>query len=381
MNRKNCLQLSFVLIIILSSCGTPSGGPQAWLDWPLDDSTHPLAPLTIQAHASDESGIAQFEFYVNDTLLSTVDSDGSRLSERIIEWSPPEPGTYDIKVRAFDSSGVPGGYAIATINIGGQTNEIIVTTTPSTDLLCTLNQLVAPIQEAPADNSTVNTPVHFAWSDKAYLEIGCHPHSWRVDISEQSNFSDNSSGFGTLDHLETSRDWPLPAGKCYYWRVMAYVPDDNGPASVTRQFCIPAVLVPVPITPTFTPTNIPIPKITSSPTLELIVDTTPPSFFSTGVSPDTILTEGGGCPNYERTVTVAAAIADENGLSSVVAYWNIGATESGQVNLQEGNLGYWAVIGPVNTTGTMEVYITARDTFGNVAQSDLLYVTVNNCIQ
>ena len=113
----------------------------------------------------------------------------------------------------------------------------------------------------------------------------------------------------------------------------------------------------------------------------MITDTTPPSFFSTGASPDTILTESNGCANYERITTVAAAVADENGLSSVVAYWNIGDTESGQVTMSEGDLGYWADIGPVNTVGTMQVYFTAQDTFGNLAQSDNLYITVNNCIE
>lgn len=64
----------------------------------------------------------------------------------------------------------------------------------------------------------------------------------------------------------------------------------------------------------------------------------------------------------------------------MVAYWNIGGAESGQVSLQEGGLGYWASIGPVNTTGTMEIYMIAQDAAGNTAQSDTLYVTVNNCI-
>ncbi|MFV2067800.1 MAG: hypothetical protein ACC645_12570, partial [Pirellulales bacterium] len=128
-------------------------------------------------------------------------------------------------------------------------------------------------------------------------------------------------------------------------------------------------------------TNTPTPTPTPTPTLAPPVDNTPPSFYNIDVSPDSILTEGNGCPSYDRTTTVAASVGDEGGLSSVVAYWNIGAAESGQVSMTEGTLGYWAVIGPVNTTGTMEVYMIAQDTAGNAALSGTLYVTVQNCIQ
>jgi uncharacterized protein YraI len=120
---------------------------------------------------------------------------------------------------------------------------------------------------------------------------------------------------------------------------------------------------------------------TPTPTVAPPSDTTPPIFHSTGVSPDSILTDGTGCPGYERTITAAALATDEGGLSSVKAYWNIGGSESGQVSMTEGSLGHWAVIGPVNTAGTMSVHFIAQDTSGNTAQSGTLYVTVQNCIE
>jgi hypothetical protein len=347
--------------------------------------------LAIQAHASDEDGIAQFEFYANDTLLQRFDADGGRLSEAIYEWTPSEPGVYRIDVRATDAGGNTGSNASIVVRVDGDLLETplppltlqetattfaqsVVTETPAPGGSgeCALAQLAAPVLQVPSDNSNVNTPVRFTWSDAPYQEIGCHPQSWRVDISEFSNFSDTSWGLGTLDHLEISRDWSLPAGKCYYWRVLAYVPDDYGPPSPTRYFCI---LAAPPLSITETPTLIP--TVTASPTVELITDTAPPSFFSIGVSPE-IFCPTSAPPNDQ--VTVAAAVTDESGLSSVIAYWHIGGSESGQVNLQEGGLGYWATIGPVSTTtGTMEVYITAWDTYGNVAQSDTMYVSLN-CI-
>ena len=471
--RLQMIALS-LMMLALSACGTSSGGPQVWFDRPLDNTTAPLAPLTIQAHASDESGVAKFEFYANDMLLFTVDSNGSRLSEAIVEWTPPEPGVYRIDVRAIDTKGNIGSDATVVVTIDGKSIfddtvritgaecaegltvnvdiniiapngiasyavfstwvaaevgetftgslpgniskrvqltepypddmvrnhqiglKVMIDGDPSphyayafepnnlcpghyeapntTPPICSLSQLIAPILQTPADNASVNTTVNFAWSDLQYKEIGCHPHSWRVDISENSNFNDNSLGFGTLDHLETSRNWPLPVGKCYYWRVLAYVPDDYGPPSTARYFCVPESPTPQIVTLT------PIPTVTPSPTVEIIVDTTPPSFYSTEVSPDTILNDVAGCSSYERTTIVAAAVAEAGGLSSVIAYWDIGGVESGQANLQEGGLGYWASLGPVNTVGIMEIYMVAVDTSGNSAQSDMLYVTVNNCI-
>lgn len=74
-----------------------------------------------------------------------------------------------------------------------------------------------------------------------------------IDISEYASFADSSWGFGTLDHLETTRSWPLPSGQCYYWRMSAYVPDESGPASGAWRFCVAEAEVTVTETPTPTP--------------------------------------------------------------------------------------------------------------------------------
>ena len=75
------------------------------------------------------------------------------------------------------------------------------------------------------------------------------------------------------------------------------------------------------------------------------------------------------------------APALSGGISSVVAYWNIGGAESGQVSMQKADLGYWAMIGPVHNTGTMTVYVVATDTSGNASQSSTMTVTVQDCIE
>jgi hypothetical protein len=109
------------------------------------------------------------------------------------------------------------------------------------------------------------------------------------------------------------------------------------------------------------------------------LDTTPPSFYSVGASPQEIITAGGGCASYPRKVTIAAALGDDGGIGSVTAHWNIGGAESGQVAMGMGGLGYYSEIGPVNTAGTMQIYVIGRDTSGNSQTSQTVTVSVSDC--
>ena len=111
---------TIVFMLVLTACGPPSGGPQVWLDWPLDGAIVPIEPLTIQAHASDQDGIALFEFYINDAPLFAIEADGNRLGEAIAEWTPTEPGIYQIDVRATDSNGNTGSKARAVVTVDGE---------------------------------------------------------------------------------------------------------------------------------------------------------------------------------------------------------------------------------------------------------------------
>jgi uncharacterized protein YraI len=109
----------FLILLTLAACGTPSGGPQVWFDRPLDNTTVPQAPLTIQAHASDEDGVAQIEFFANDAPLFAVETEGSRLGEAIVQWTPPGPGIYLISAWAIDGSGNRGSLATTRVIVSG----------------------------------------------------------------------------------------------------------------------------------------------------------------------------------------------------------------------------------------------------------------------
>jgi hypothetical protein len=243
----------------LSACNMPSQsqGPTIWIDQPLDGSHHPLSSLIIQAHASDADGVDKIQFFIANDMLTEVPASGQRLGQASFEWTPPAAGRYTIRAKAIDSKGHVGAEAMSAINVGelgesptGPTPSVThpmpgMTETPlPAAIQCTAEALVAPLLLSPADNAVVESEPLFAWT---YPDETCHPYSYKIDISEQASFSEVSLGFGTHDYNETSRQWPLPPGKCYYWRVLAYVPDVDGPASTPWRFCLGETATPAPM--------------------------------------------------------------------------------------------------------------------------------------
>jgi uncharacterized protein YgiM (DUF1202 family) len=464
-----------LLSLTLTACSQPVAGPSAWIDRPLDNSTHPLAPLIIQAHASDTSGVASFEFVVDDATLTIISATGGRLSEASYEWTPSAPGTYTIKVRATNAGGDVGAFASSRVTIGGSPSpEQAETATPTPDVVLledtpttvaqsaeTTFASITSIECGPIQNVFINISIgnpqgilgyslYSTWADVSSAEVFTDPLPQlvekRIQLTEPIDTVDRQHQFVLAVEMPesstlVSTDEVEPGGRCAgHLHEIVVEPDEptaplvtartnancrGGPGTgydiitslsegqsaaiegrntesswwaidpgvggktcwisvsvvdVSGDISGVAVIAPPPLDITDTPTPTLEPTVTPSPTVELITDTTPPSFYNTDVSPDSILTEGSGCPAYERTTTAAALVADENGLSSVVAYWNIG-TENGQAAMQEGSMGHWTAIGPVNTAGTLEIYIIAQDTFGNIAQSDTLYVTVQDCVE
>ena len=113
-----CLAAVLVLTLALSACGAPGQGPRTWLDRPLDGARLPLAPVTIQAHASDADGVASFQFFVDDAPLVTTTADGGRLGTAMVEWNPTAPGTYTIRARGVDNQGNAGSDATSVVTVG-----------------------------------------------------------------------------------------------------------------------------------------------------------------------------------------------------------------------------------------------------------------------
>jgi len=370
-----------ILVFLLSACGGQSGGPQTWLDRPLNNTIIPLDRLTIQAHASDEDGISKIEFFIDDALLSTVDSDGSRLSEALIEWTPTEPGVYTVKARGIDKEGNTGSPATAVVIVEKELQAVVSSSIQITNVTCGdgLTDLVDINISHP--DGILSYLVFSTWvaAEKGETFTAPYPKTIHKQIQLTEPFPDDIDRDHQIGLKVVIASDPNPVF------AYAYEPNNRCPGHFIGESNLSTNTPTSSPIPTKSPTKTspppatqpPPPTATQPPTP---ADTTPPSFYSVGVSEATILTEGAGCPSYERTTTIAAAVGDEGGLSSVVAYWSISGGESGQVTLQEGQLGYYATIGPVTTTGTMAIYVLAIDNSGNAAQSSTVYVTVNQCI-
>lgn len=401
MKRQMFLTVAAILLALaLAACDQSTQGPQAWLDRPLDNSTVPQQPLTIQAHASDADGVASIEFLVNQALLSTVAAGGGRLGEAAIEWMPPVPGTYLVQARAVDNNGNYGSDAISFVIVMGESVELPPTETPTSTPTPTFAPGLSPVTPTPTFTPHPMTPTPTftpgilpVTPTPTFTLHPSTPTPTSTSTPHPPTPTPTSTPLSPAQVSFTADSTSLVAGQCttLRWDVEnATAVALNGEGVVghgSRQVCpagtttyalyvqAPAgdveqsitINVTAPPTDTPTPTRTPVPP-----------DTTPPNIVNAAVSPDTILTAGTGCPGYERTVTVAAAVGDESGIGSVWATWSVGA-ESGQVTLTLGNW-YWATIGPVNTTGTMTIYVFAQDTVGNVAQAGPLYVNVQACI-
>lgn len=418
----------FLAALLLSACipSSQAQGPRTWIDQPLDGVQVPLAPLTIQAHASDADGVEVIEFYVDDGLVASVPAGGARLGEALIQWVPPAAGVYVISASAVDGQGNIGPKASVQVSVG----DVAVTGIPTaatSSSQCAAEALVAPILVSPADGSSVAPAPLLAWS---YPDAACHPYSYKIDISEDASFSDIALGFGALDYNETSRSWPLPPGKCYYWRAMAYVPDVTGPASPAWSFCIKSAAS----APSFTLSQnahcrlgpgtaydsvdvltqgttvaiegrnedsswfwvlkpsgsshcwvaasvgtasgewqtVPIvaapPLPTEPPTV--VVDTTPPSITNYSVNPSSI--QQGGCGQLS-TAIVSATVSDAGGVSRVIAR----VPGFGEIEMTHvGGSVYQASVGPFDSTGDFSIFIFAWDNAENSTQSAPMTVTV-----
>jgi hypothetical protein len=112
----------------------PDGdAPQAWIDAPLDGMRIPLAPYEFVAHGSDEAGIRQLEWTLNDAPLGVSPADGGgKLSTFRWIWTPPAAGEYTLKVRAQNGADALSEYDSVTFIVGEPTPmPVEITITPT----------------------------------------------------------------------------------------------------------------------------------------------------------------------------------------------------------------------------------------------------------
>ena len=116
--------IAIILLGTLSACQQTGGGPRTWIDQPLDNETFPFQKITLQAHASDEDGVKDIQFLVDEQSIPTINAGGGRMGKALYEWTPPGPGVYIIYAQAVDNNGNLGDAASSQITIVDQVAQI-----------------------------------------------------------------------------------------------------------------------------------------------------------------------------------------------------------------------------------------------------------------
>lgn len=110
-------------------------------------------------------------------------------------------------------------------------------------------------------------------------------------------------------------------------------------------------------------------------------DTQPPDITIYSVAPTQILTQGGGCSDDPRTAKVTVIATDSGGIASATVFWNVSGDTGDAPLAFIGSDSYQGLVGPVNKTGTMSLFVTVTDQSGNSALTGVMNVEVQNCIQ
>ena len=350
---------------ILWSCATARAGPQAWIDTPLDNTTAPPKALTIVAHASHSGGVASLEFSVDGAPYQAVAAGGGRLEWREIEWTPPGPGTYEIGVRGIGADGVEGEFTTARVTITGDEKLPLPLPKP----LTITPTVVTATATATVTATPVTPPAPIAAGVVAKMDANCREGPGTA-YEVYGNLLSGERAL--LKGRLPDNSWLLVllTGRSSNCWISAWTVDVQGDLN---QIQVVSAGQPPGQPPAEQPPasggEAPPGSILEPPPIEL--DTTPPSFYNIGAARDS-------CP--AETVTVAAAVADDKGLSSVVANWSMSSGESGQAVLHMGGLGYVGTVGPLATDGTLRIRIVATDTSGLSANSDWLLVEFIQCI-
>ena len=349
MARRSAAFMAAIIVLLgglLASCATASAGPQAWIDKPLENTTAPLAPLSIIAHASADGGVASMEFAIDDQPYRAVAADGGRLVWQQVEWTPPRPGTYRVSARGIGANGAEGAYATSLVTISGEEVLPVPLSDPEA--------LPVPLPQPPSLPEPATPSVVAKMNGNCREGPGTVYDAYGTLIEGQQ---------AELKGRLADNSWLLVAlvGQSMNCWISASVVEVQGNlASVQVEVAPPPPAV----------VEQPPPAVNVLPPAPVEVDASP-SFSKIDAARDY-------CP--ADTVTAAAIVSDDKGLGSVVANWSLSSGESGQVALGMGELGYWATIGPLSTEGTLRIRIVATDTSGQSTTSNWLVLDFKQCI-
>ncbi len=388
-------------LLLLAACTAPTQGPTTWIDRPLDGDQVAQELVTIQAHASDASGVDKFEFYINEALLSSPAASGTRFSQATVEWIPPAPGTYVIRARAVGGSGSPGKDARAFILVGA-TNTVtqapltitpVVTAPPQP--LCTppkcgadevyfcagncpggcgpgcatrtpsiIEPTALPVEDitpVPPPPIITITPAPVCAGAPVIASFSANPSSitsgqsttlsWGAVTNATSAWIDPGiGGVGTPGSTRVN-----PAGTTTYTLTAT-----GCGGTMRRQVTVAVNPAPPPPGITLVPLPLPIITVPTPP-----ADTTAPSISGVSVNPTSVSRSGCG---RTTTATVSARVTDAGGVSRVVV--RLGGVGGGEYGMgAAGGDAYSATVGPLGSLGQVTIQIVAWDRAGNSSQA------------
>lgn len=254
-------------------------------------------PVTIQATASDPTGVKRMELWVSGAKtaesISPVEQGQPTLTASF-QWTPEAPGSYTLEIRAYNQRGEVNTPTMVTVTAVGDLAAATVTPT-STPATPTPTVPTAPTLKTITDLNVRSGP------GLTYDLIGLLPVGSSAELTGRS---------------EDQQWWQIrfaPAANGVGW-----VSSDPAYASTVNTGSVPVVPAPPSPTPSPTPTGTPTntPTATSvpatfTPTLTPTPTSTPtvtgePTVIQFNVSPSTI--RGGECVTINWNVTGVSAI-------------------------------------------------------------------------
>jgi hypothetical protein len=151
--------LGITLGLLLAACGgaDEAVGPQAWIDAPQHDSTHPSGPLEIIVHAAELGGVAMVEISVNGEVLvrRAPDDTTAPLTTFRIDWVPQYGGEIVLTARAYGQNGVWGEVTTNTVTIVG---PVVANALPAVQQPATATPPSQPTAARPASTRPPTLP-------------------------------------------------------------------------------------------------------------------------------------------------------------------------------------------------------------------------------
>jgi len=214
-------------------------------------------PVTIQATASDASGVQRMELWVSGQKTSEAVSpaQGQSTLTASFQWTSEAPGSYTLEVRAYNQQGTVNSPTMVTVNAVA-TGENTATPTPTV----TPGTPTATVSTEPHLVTKTDLNVR-AGPGTEYDLLGLLPNGATTEIVGQDGsrqwwqirFAPAANGFGWV-----SAD---PAyAQTFNVETVPVVPSPPTPTGTPTQTATPTN------TPTGTPTLTPTPTATSTPT-------------------------------------------------------------------------------------------------------------------